>query len=223
MDSVARLLARLAFMAGIAAALSMAQLIPRFGDIGRLDFLRGLQALIGGWRALAEWSGAAVGRLPLVPPLDGDVVTVFAFAAVVAIPCAITLATMAPPEKLAAYDFQEYRRQMAAHHGPWSPLLKTLQAAGLTLIFLALYTAAVAPDLISRPGRGAMFGSGLFELIFAAFTVGAGYLFALARLKGYVAGLIVVLVLLLAAQALHWLDVPWASDRIRALAEAAPA
>jgi hypothetical protein len=220
MDFVARALSRLAFVAGIAGATAMAQLIPRYADVGQIDFLRGLQALIEGWRTLAASIGSTLGRLPLVPSLSGEVITVLLFGSFLAIPTAIMLATSWPPERLAAYDFAEYRRQMGAQRGAWAAIVKTVQAIGLVFIFLSLYADVVAPDLIRRISSGAATsGTGPFALIFATFMVGVAYLFALAQLKGYFTGLIIVLAAIITAQALYWLDAPWISDQLGALAE----
>jgi hypothetical protein len=215
MALAARSLSWLGYIAGIAAAIAAAQLIPRLGDIGGLDFLRALYALIEAWRALAASVGAVTG-------LSGDVVTIALFAATVAIPVAIGLAWMRPPQQLAYVDPSEYHRMMSAHHAPWAPLMKGFQVLILGFIFLALYAGAVAPDLMDQLSTGnARFGSGPFFLVFAPVTAGGAYLLGLVILRGYLAGLIIVVALLITAQVLYWFNAPWIADCIRALTEPA--
>lgn len=211
MALAARSQSRLGSIAGIAAAIAAAQLIPRPGAIGGLDFLRAPYALIEAWRALAAGIGARIG-------LGGDVVTIALFAATVAIPVAIGLAWMRPPQQLAYVDPSEYHRQMSAHDAPWAPLMKGFQALVLGFMFLGVYAGAVAPDLMDQLSTSnASFGSGPYFLVFALVTAGGAYLLALVILRGYLAGLIIVLALLIGAQALYWFNAPWIADCIRAL------
>ena len=218
MAADARSLNWLGVVGGTAAAVGMMQIAPRFGEVGRFNFLRGLEALIQAWRLLAERTGETLGQLPLVPPVTGDVITLALFAIGLALPVAISAATSGPPRQLAHIDPVEYYRQMHAQHGVWAPLMKILQSAGLSVAFVVIYAGVVAPELI-RPisNEQERFEGPL--LIFGAIMIGLVYLFALATLRGYLVGLVVALALVITAQTFYWIDAPWVSDQIRALTD----
>jgi len=225
------------FLRGVGAALAVAALVPQVTDLSRWEFLRAFEALIFGWNNVAEWIGALVGRLPLLPTLSASTVNAIVITSSLIIPGAFAL----------------YKMEVMISDDWWFFVILTLGGAVALIRWLALSMPTDLMSLVSmavvfwillgsvfiffpksnlaRPWSiGVLAGFCVVGLValsigmpgyWAPMVAGVGLLAAAANLRGYWRGVVFVMTFVAMMQILYWLNTPGLSDIIRDASDAA--
>ncbi len=198
------------FLRGIAAAITLAEVVPRITDLSRFEFLRAFHALLVGWREVAGWIGSALGKLPLIPHISADVVNGAVFTASVGVPAGFALIRLGNSQS-AVNRLDEFGIPR------WS-----LWGFGATVPFFlyGIYMTATVPGYLETwQGRAEEQGEilSLVEVSILSLFVLAAFLCALITLKGYARGLIVFVSFVITLQLLYWINTPWLADFIRSI------
>jgi len=188
------------FLRGIAAAMTLAVLIPKFTDLSRFEFLRAFHALVVRWNDFAAWIGGLIGMIPFLPELDAEVVNCIIFCVSVGLPSGIAFAIRISQRREAYSPWQLYASLSVLIYPLAAALIYYLVVDFSWFRFSGFLDAVLLGGIIS------------FAIMFGL---------ALVTLNGYAKGLFLVVTFILTMQVLYWLNTPWLSDQINAAVESA--
>lgn len=200
-----KLLERFWVLRGVATAMSVAELVPKFTSIERFEFLRAFHALLVQWNHIAAWLGRLVGYLPFLPSLSVDVVNAIVFASSFGIPSGYYLMYKDP-----------YTLRKEEEYGESPESAKRLIVAFITGLFFCIYIWIIAIRLDFLTGS---YFSAAFFSISTLLILRAVFLPALLNMEGYKRGFVYTLTFIATLQCCYWLNTPWLKAEINRLAD----
>ncbi len=193
-------LKRFWWLRGIAAAMTMAALVPQFIDVSRYEFLASFHAMIVGWNEVCRWIGSIVGEIPFLPDLSDTQVSTIVFATTVGVPVAINFYVQRRFARTEKESYSKFTENF------FEILLCIFPIVFLVLFYHSLVTVGLPRELVS-----------ILIFIPGALLFIGSWVWAILVLHGYGRGVLYSVTFILMMELLYMLNTPWLADQIRNL------
>lgn len=221
------------WLRGVAAAMTLAALVPKFVDVSRYEFLAAFNAVVLEWNRFCAWLGEIIGPILFLGEIPPIVVNTAIFSSAVCLPSAIAMYLdfvrfptniRRPVNRIEALSFWIYNKlsflKTIYKYKSIGIFIAVTSFIWLTLIYFFTndmmdhYSSVYHKNIVGVRQSDAL---SLNHILLMVGLLVVLLIYVTYKLPGYGRGLVYTVSFVLALQALYLLNTPWLADHIRSI------